>query len=343
MYKKQLTLTALLYLSFLIFFTACSVVEGDLVQTADDSGAIAKVSVAEAAPADDKDNPEPEPEPAGEMSGSNNMSDSNSMSGSNNMSGNSMAASGNNMMGATAQEIPEITEFPDADIDSMQERDSLAILVTDGPIARLLAQTPDWHVEMWENEEWQTMEIDLFDADWNWIAWGAVSLEDNGRPVEIVDTAAPNPLTEEEYAAGIKMAEGLAQSDPAVIKALGDPAEWELYTWYDEWDGSWQVGFYKGLEEFGVRVEEYDNEWMVGDITNLALLEEEQQISDNQSRAIDLAWQADGIDDALFSEDVEWSTIVTHLGGTEYGVSFVTTDQELFFALVDIEAEQVLE
>ncbi len=361
MYKKQLTLTALIYLSFLFLFTACSLVDGDLVQTAEDAAPIAKVSVAEAAQAENDGLVETEPEQeqetesqpavgsANNMSGSNNsmsgssnsMSESNSSAGSNSMSGNSM--SGNNMMGGGSQPIPEITEFPDDDIDSMQERDSLAILVTDGPIARLLTNHPDWHVEMWTNDEWQTMEIDLYDTDWNWIAWGAVSLADNGQPIEIVDTAAPNQLTEAEYTAGSKMAEEIALSDPAVLETLGEPSEWEIYTWYDEWERTWEVAFYRGLDEFGVSIEEYDDEWQVGEITNLALLEEEQQISDNQSRAIDLAWQAEGIDDALFSEDVEWSTIVTDLGGAEYGVSFVTTDQELFFALVDIDAEQVLE
>ena len=84
---------------------------------------------------------------------------------------------------------------------------------------------------------------------------------------------------------------------------------------------------------------------VVGSIENLALLTEEQQVADNRNKAIELAWQAEGVDEALFGddEDVEWETFVAHVGGGQYGVSFATADKQLFFALVDIDSEEILE
>ena len=84
-----------------------------------------------------------------------------------------MAAGNNNMMGAAP--IPVITNFPDEDIESDDERRALEILVKEKAIALLLADYESWHVEIWFNEEEQQMEIDLFDGEWNWISWGAVT------------------------------------------------------------------------------------------------------------------------------------------------------------------------
>ena len=172
-----------------------------------------------------------------------------------------------------------------------------------------------------------------------------MALTSNGRPESVVEVYAPKQLTAAEEQSQRAAAEALVLADGAVLEILGDPNAWEMYSWYDEWEGAWDINFNKGLDEIGVRVDNYDGEFMVGEISNLALLDEEQQISDNQNQAIELAWQAEGIDEALFGgdEDEEWQTFVTHLGGSEYGVSFASADKELFFAAVDIAAGQVLD
>ena len=337
MYKKQLTLITIIYIAVLLMFTACTVVEDDRATAVEAVIPVAKADEQLSSKIDTPQQPaDPEPEPA-------NMSADDNAAGNNMSSGNSM--SGGNMMGDRAEEVPSITQLPNEDIDTNQERDALELLVKETSIARLLAKTPDWHVEMWTNDEEQTMEIDLFNADWGWIAWGNVALTSNGRPESVVEVYAPKQLTAAEEQSQRAAAEALVLADGAVLEILGDPNAWEMYSWYDEWEGAWDVNFNKGLDEIGVRVDNYDGEFMVGEISNLALLDEEQQISDNQNQAIELAWQAEGIDEALFGgdEDEEWQTFVTHLGGSEYGVSFASADKELFFAAVDIAAGQVLD
>lgn len=344
MYKKQLTLTSIIYVAILLMFTACSVVEGDRGKAAD---AVIPVAQTDGLASGKVDSPEQATEPAApeptEAMADTGTSDT-SMSGSNNMSGGNSMSSGN-MMGGRGADTPVITDLPGEDIDTNQERDALELLVQETSIARLLAQTADWHTEMWTNDDEQTMEIDLFNAEWEWIAWGSVRLTDNGRPESVGEIYAPKQLTAEEEQQQRSMAEALVLADGAVLQILGDPSGWEMYSWYDEWEATWDVNFYRGLDEIGVRVDNYEGEMMVDEIRNLALLDEEQQIVENQNQAIELAWQAEGIDEALFGaeEEVEWQTYVTHLGGSEYGVSFASADNELFFAAVNIETNQVLE
>ncbi|MFK7804406.1 MAG: hypothetical protein AB8G95_22415 [Anaerolineae bacterium] len=349
MYKKQLSLTAAIYLAILFTFTACNITKSadptveavePIVQVVDNSAEIegiveTKVSEALAAENDTETIIVAEPSDPMQDSGQTAAGD-NSMVGSNNMGGGMMG----NMSGV---DIPVITDLPEDDIDSDQERQALQLLVQEKPIAMLLSTHAEWHVEMWLNEEEWQMEIDLFDANWEWISWAGVGLDENELPVVVNAMYAPQSLTVEEYQLQQSAAEGLVLNNAEVLAILGDPAEWERYAWYDEWEAAWDIYFYKGLDEISVRIDNYDGEMMVGSIKNLALLTEEQTIVDNHDRAIELAWSADGIDEALFSTDQEWRTYVTHIGEAQYGVSFAAADNELFFALVDIEAEQVLE
>lgn len=335
MYKKHLTLTIAIYLAILFTVTACHTVELASEQDAEPIVPVERIQQDEGDPdvvestelGEDNDENEKEevaptaapPEPSNQM--------------------NSMAAGNNTMMGGSV--IPAITNFPEDEIESDDERRALEILVKEKAIALLLADYDSWHVEMWFNEEEQRMEIDLFDDEWNWLSWGAISLDENA----VLEMYAPQPLTAEEYQTQQVQAESIVLDNGEVLAILGDPTKWERYAWYDEWEGAWEVAFYHGIDEYVVTVDNYDGEMVVGAIRNLVLLEEEQQVADNQNRAIELAWQAEGIDQELFGgdEEMEWQTFVTHLENSQYGVSFATADGELFFALVDIDSQQVLE
>lgn len=333
MYKKQLTLTIATYLAILFLFTACNLTDSpDESQTGPITPVIEVVEVAETAEtekeAEQQTNAELEQtsieiaEP--EREEANTSAD---------------MGSSNNMMGGNTAEIPIITYFPTADIDLEGGQQALEILVQEKAIAMLLAGRDEWHVEMWFNEEEMLFEIDLFDTDWEWISWGAVSLLENA----VVEVYTPQPLTAEEYQVQQTQAQTVVLANPEVLAILGDPAEWEQDAWYNEWEASWDVVFYKALDEINVRVDTYDGEMAVSSIENLALLTEEQQVIDNQNQAIELAWGAEGVDEAIYNTDAEWQTVVTHIDGSQYGVSFVTTDHELFFALVDIESDEVVE
>ena len=355
MYKKQLTLTVAIYLVILFTFTACNVTKsGDhsieavdrIVQAVDAStetnidieGIIeTKVAEALAAESDTETQTISAVETSGQMQDSGQIASAdNNMAGSNNMDGGMMG-------GMSAVDIPIITNLPEEDIDSDQERLALELLVQEKPIAMLLSSHDEWHVEMWFNEEEWQIEIDLFNADWEWISWGGVGLDESEQPIIVNAMYAPQSLTAEEYQNQQAQAESMVLNNAEVLAVLGDPSEWERYAWYDEWEGAWDVYFYKGLDEISVRVDNYEGEMMVGAIENLALLTEEQLVVNNQNQAIELAWSAEGISEALYTTDQEWRTHVTHLGGAQYGVSFAAADDELFFALVDIELEQIVE
>ena len=332
MYKKQLTLTIAIYLAILFMFTACNF---EAIGSTEVSEPIVSVAQAQQDEAEIGESNLIEPE----VEQKNSESTVAQPESSNQMSSPNMSAGNNNMMGSAA--IPTITNFPEDDIDSADERQALEIFVQEKAIALLLADQDAWHVEMWFNDEEQRIEIDLFDAEWEWLSWGSVSLDEN----TVLEMYAPQPLTAEEYQTQQAQAESVVLKNGEVLAVLGDLTQWERYAWYDEWEGAWEIAFYRGLDEIVVRVESYDGEMMVGSIENLALLTEEEQLAENRNQAIELAWQAEGVDEALFGsdEDIEWQTFVTHIEDGRYGVSFATADQELFFALVDIDSQQIVE
>lgn len=238
-------------------------------------------------------------------------------------------------------ERPTITNFPEEDIDSDEVRQAIELLVTDLDMALLLQQTGEWHLDGWYDQDEGMVGIDFFDADWEWIAWGSVTLTEDGD-FEIEEAYAPRELTPAEYQAGLAAVEALVLKNGEVLTLLGDPDAWERYTDYDRWEGTWYVSFEKGLDSVAVIVGYWEEAFYVDDIYDPDVLSEEELVHQRQDRAIEIAYGAEGIDAAVYEVADNWKTIVTELGPSSYGVSFVSAGEELFFAEVDIESGEVV-
>ena len=189
-----------------------------------------------------------------------------------------------------------------------------------------------WTMEFWSEDGAGEYE--------EWLAWAEVDLA-NGA---VLDAYAPRELTAEDFHEGQMIAETLVLNDIAVQAAVGDISRWEHDTYYDRWDEAFYVSLWYGLDEISVsvRLDEESRSYYVEQITNANLLEEAEQAELARNQAIELAWEAEGIWDVLQDYD-DWTTYVEHQGASQYSVAFVTTDAELFYAIVDIESWKVLE
>ena len=101
--------------------------------------------------------------------------------------------------------------------------------------------------------------------------------------------------------------------------------------------------FAKGLEEWAVEVlyEDADHITIQRIFDPSAFTEDEaQRVARDQ--AIELAYEADGLWEALEDYD-DWKAYAAQIDGPQWAVSFASGNQELFYALVDIEAWEILE
>ena len=285
-----------------------------------------------------------------EMSTDNNMD--------NNMAGNSMsdnALAGDNMMA-----LPSLDSLNNSDIQRQ------GVMGNGGPV-RVLGGSPAdqaiaiaaadeemaWHISHYnwnadayqEDEESTVWTMEFWSEDSageyeEWLAWAEVELADG----TVRDAYVPRELTAEEYQEGQAIAEALVLNDIAVQAAVGDISHWEYDTYYDRWDQAFYVSLWYGLDEIyvSIQLDEENRSYYIEQITDANVLEEAEQAELARNQAIELAWEADGIWDVLQHFD-DWTTYVEHQGGSQYSVAFVTTDAELFYAIVDVESWTVLE
>ncbi|HEY83945.1 MAG TPA: hypothetical protein G4N96_02350 [Chloroflexi bacterium] len=155
---------------------------------------------------------------------------------------------------------------------------------------------------------------------------------------------APRELSQEEFQAGQAAVEAVVLDDAEVLALLGDPADWDHGSDYDRFEEDWSVWFDKGLESWLViaRQDEDTEKYHIEDILDPMAFDAAQAQELTRNQAIELAYSADDVDEALNGLD-DWRIYVENQGGSVWSVSFAADGKELFYALVDIEAEQVLE
>ena len=259
-----------------------------------------------------------------------------------NMMSGEMAAGSKAMTGVTTQSEAAIKQNEDDASTELSDEARLAIeLMAEVPeVAEWLTAFPDWTGDAWQDEsDGRFYSIDLYsEAADEWLGWGYVNVADG----VVEEYFVPRELTAAEFQIGREQVEQFVFSDEELLARLGDVAKWEHETWYNRWDANWEVWFWYGLEELAVTVSLWEDELYLEGIYNPAEFEAEEAAENSKNQAIELAWQAEGIDQALAGED-NWQTYVSQQGDTVWAVSFTTTDKELFYALVDIDSWQVLE
>lgn len=227
----------------------------------------------------------------------------------------------------------------DEDVSDEATR-AIQLLAEVPEVAGWLASYPDWTGDAWlEGEDGLHYHVDLYSAAADeWLGWGYVNVADG----VVEDFFVPRELSAEEFQTGREMVEAFVFSDEEVLARLGNVDNWGFETWYNRWDANWQVWFWYGLEELAVTVNIWEGEPYLDGITNPAEFEAEEAAENSKNQAIELAWQAEGIDQAVAGVD-NWQTYVAQQGDTVWAVTFATEDRELFYALVDIESWTVLE
>lgn len=237
------------------------------------------------------------------------------------------------------ESLDEALAQDDEDVSDEATR-AIQLLAEVPEVAGWLASYPDWTGDAWlEGEDSLHYHVDLYSAAADeWLGWGYVNVADG----VVEDFFVPRELTAEEFQTGREMVEAFVFSDEEVLARLGNVDNWGFETWYNRWDANWQVWFWYGLEELAVTVNIWEDEPYLDSITNPAEFEAEEAAENSKNQAIELAWQAEGIDQAVAGVD-NWQTYVAQQGDTVWAVTFATEDRELFYALVDIESWTVLE
>ncbi|MBZ0283863.1 MAG: hypothetical protein K8L97_24205 [Anaerolineae bacterium] len=202
-----------------------------------------------------------------------------------------------------------------------------------------LAEYPNWKSNVYPSDTEGVWVVEFYtEAEDDWLGYASINAETG----EIYEAFAPKPLPPEVYQEQQAKVQKLTLDDPEVLAYLGDPILWDFYMDYNRYESVWDLYFYRGVEAVLVKAAiDENNYFSINSIVDPNELTEEQALDDARNQAISLAYSAEGVDAALEGHD-DWRTYVEPQGGSRWSVSFAANDQELFYALVDIEVNVVL-
>jgi hypothetical protein len=239
---------------------------------------------------------------------------------------------------ASGQPAPTEQETPEPTGD---EARAIALVAAYEPFALMLVAYPEWTADAYMVDEAANVwYVDFYDRpDGDWIAGGNINLDTE----EIFDWYAPRDLTPAEFQVGQALIEAFLIDDAEILARQGNPADWGHDVTYNKWESQWEVYYWYGLDAFVAVISISDEEevWL-NDLVDPNALSAEQEARHRRDQAIELAWQADGIDVALDQID-NWTTYVEAQDGDRYTVAFVGDGQHYFVAYVDIGTWTVLE
>ncbi len=203
-----------------------------------------------------------------------------------------------------------------------------------------LAGYNDYNANAWIEYD-DVWKIEFYDESWDeWLGYALI----DSKTGEIIEAFVPLPLPQDVFERQQARIEVLLFDDPEINALIVDRLLWEYWFDYNRYDQVWEAYFYRGVAAWTI-VMSFDEEiggFSIEEIYDPNELDEEAAIADSRDQAIELAYNANGIDAALDGFD-DWQTYVENQGGAVWSVTFVSGDEELFYALVDIASEQILE
>ena len=208
-------------------------------------------------------------------------------------------------------------------------------------IAPILANHPTWVAKAYPDDEAERIwHVDFYTKlDGDYLGYGHIKLNSD----ELFEIDMPPELAPAELKAGIAKIEAYLPYDAEVTARLGNPKLWYRDVSYDRWEKSWKVYYSRGLEELLMLLSIDENEEVSLDtITDPTLLTAEKAAEERRNRAINLAYGAPGIDEALDGVD-NWNTYVEDQGNEQYTVAFTANGATLYSVQVDLAQEQVIE
>jgi hypothetical protein len=202
-----------------------------------------------------------------------------------------------------------------------------------------LARHPGYTPKAYGPDENGLWYIEFYSADDEWLGYANVDAASG----EITGSFAPVPLQPADYQTQLDAIRLHVLADAEVLAWLNNqPDLWEVYPEWNRWEQRWDIGFYRGIEGVMVyAVVDENGDVYIADVLDPHQLDEAAALAEARDRAITLAYSAGGVDKALAGSD-DWTTYAEPQGETQWGVTFVSGDRALFFALVDVEAGEVL-
>ena len=228
-------------------------------------------------------------------------------------------------------------DTPSAD-DPVQQ--AINILAAHPEFVLHLANYPGWRGEAELDGDQEDVYYVWFydDANDEWLGDGTVNVATN----EVLDFYAPREKTPEEFQEGLAKIEAFLTTDGEILARQENPDLWYHEVYYDRWDKNWGAYYSYGIDEFNVTMYIDGDDVYLDAIVDPNIFEAAEALSLARDQAIELAYQAENIDQALEGFD-DWRAYAEHQGDGRWTVEFVSDGQEIFHALVDIDTEQVIE
>ena len=204
-----------------------------------------------------------------------------------------------------------------------------------------LEQYPGWFGQASDDESDGIWYVEFYAEDWEeWLGYADLNLSTGN----IVESFIPLPLPAEEFQRGQDRLLPLVLGDPEIAVMLTDPILWDMWVDFNRWDRVWEVYFYRGTQAILVTatLNEEEDYFTIDEISDPNALEEEELREALRDEAINLAYSADGAGEALNPYD-DWTTYTENLRSGIWSVSFVVNGDELYFALVNVDDDIVLE
>lgn len=221
------------------------------------------------------------------------------------------------------------------------EQALIQIVVASDTFVDWLAGYPDWIGHAYKGDDGaNNWYVEFYDSsETEWLGYATINADDG----EIYEAFAPVPLPTDVYQEQQPRIQALVLDDPEVMTRLGDFAAWDAYTDYNRYEQLWDVYLVRGIDSILVKalLDENDN-FSIDSIVDPNELSEEQTEQAARDKAIGLAYSGEGLDQALDGHD-DWITYVENQGGPRWSVAFEADGQQLFYALVDIATDKVLE
>lgn len=226
--------------------------------------------------------------------------------------------------------------------DSTYSQEKLVAFVAEnGPFADWLAAHPGYQPEAWGPDEQGLWYIEFYDAAHEeWLGYAKI----HGDTLEITESFAPLPLPPEVYQEQMPRVLETAQYDAEVLAWLDNvPDLWDVYSDWNRWDQRWEVYYVRGIQRVAVyAVFDENDRVVIADVLDPDQLTDEDALAAARDSAVNLAYSAPGIDDALAGHD-QWTTYAQQQGGDDvWGIAFVDGDTRLIFVLVDVASGEIL-
>ena len=224
------------------------------------------------------------------------------------------------------------TEFFELEPDAQE---AILRVVYDETLTAFLNQYINWSAYAYADSETQ-WHVDFYNGE-EWIGNAHIDFATD----ELYDVYLIQDLSPEAYAEGREQIEKLIFSDAEILAILGDIESWNYDISYNKWESRWEAWFGRGIDAFSVKFDAYDERYYVGEIYDPYAFSDEEQEELERNRAIELAYSAQGIDEALNGVD-NWYSYAEPLGDTLWGVEF-GGDERYFYAVVDLATDEIIE